>query len=152
MTLVELMIVLTIIGLLAVVAFPAYRDYTVRSKVIEAVMAAGACRSAVMELVSAGGAASAATLGQKLQGLCPSGARYVESISISPEAVILVRVGNLGFGASGGNQFVLVPYVDAEGLQPFNAETPWLAIAGWRCGPAPTDPLDERFLPSSCRG
>ncbi|HNG61676.1 MAG TPA: pilin, partial [Cellvibrionaceae bacterium] len=37
-TLIELMIVIAIIGILAAVALPAYQDYTVRSKMSEAVL------------------------------------------------------------------------------------------------------------------
>ena len=45
-TLIELMIVVAIIGILAAVALPAYRDYTLKAKVSEALLAASACRTA----------------------------------------------------------------------------------------------------------
>ena len=48
-TLIELMIVVAIIGILAAVALPAYRDYTVRAKVSEVVLAASSLRSDISE-------------------------------------------------------------------------------------------------------
>lgn len=48
-TLIELMIVVAIIGILAAVALPAYRDYTVRAKVSEVVLAASSAKTSISE-------------------------------------------------------------------------------------------------------
>ena len=55
-TLIELMIVVAIIGILAAVALPAYRDYTVRAKVSEVVLAASSGKTSVSEYVNTSGA------------------------------------------------------------------------------------------------
>ena len=48
-TLIELMIVVAIVGILAAIAIPAYRDYMIRSKVSECEAALGACKTSVTE-------------------------------------------------------------------------------------------------------
>lgn len=54
-TLIELMIVVAIIGILAALALPAYRDYTVRAKISEALLAAVAAKSLLSEAFQANG-------------------------------------------------------------------------------------------------
>jgi type IV pilus assembly protein PilA len=54
-TLIELMIVVAIIGILAAVALPAYRDYTVRAKVSELLLAASSGKNSVAEAVNTNG-------------------------------------------------------------------------------------------------
>jgi type IV pilus assembly protein PilA len=48
-TLIELMIVVAIIGILAAVALPAYQDYTIRARVSEGLIQAGAVKNLVTE-------------------------------------------------------------------------------------------------------
>jgi type IV pilus assembly protein PilA len=54
-TLIELMIVVAIVGILAAIALPAYQDYTIRSRVSEALAAAGACKTQISEYVASRG-------------------------------------------------------------------------------------------------
>ena len=48
-TLIELMIVVAIVGILAAIAIPAYKDYIARSKVSECAATMGACKTSITE-------------------------------------------------------------------------------------------------------
>jgi prepilin-type N-terminal cleavage/methylation domain-containing protein len=84
-TLIELMIVVAIIGILVAVALPAYQDYTIRSKVSELVVEAGAYRTQVSEK-----AYSTATLVNSGQGLTISVSGKVAGGSVTDNGVVTV--------------------------------------------------------------
>src|SRR5262245_61291216 len=52
-TLIELMIVVAVVAILAATVLPEVRNYTVRSKVSEAVLVMSACRASVSEVFQA---------------------------------------------------------------------------------------------------
>lgn len=54
-TLIELMIVVAIIAILAAIALPAYQDYTIRARVSELAIAAGAMKNTVAENIANNG-------------------------------------------------------------------------------------------------
>ena len=54
-TLIELMIVVSIIGILTIIVLPQYRDYAVRTKVSELILAASAARQPVAEAAQVAG-------------------------------------------------------------------------------------------------
>ena len=62
-TLIELMIVVAIVGILASLALPAYKDYTIRAKVSELVLKAASYKTGIAEKAMVDGALASSGLG-----------------------------------------------------------------------------------------
>ena len=135
-TLIELMIVVAIIGILAAVAMPAYRDYTVRAKVSEVVLAASSAKTTIAEFAqtfsSMPTTASAAVDSQT--------SRYVTSVTWAPTTASLgvitaTATGDANINVAGSNAVILTGTLQANGQ------------VIWIC----TGTIPPRFLPSSCK-
>ncbi len=127
-TLIELMIVVAIIGILAAVALPAYRDYTLRAKVSELLLAASSARTAITENSQANGAASATGIA------APGAGGKIASATVTTASGIVQVVGSSAEFA----QAVTVTLTPS-----------WSTAAStviWSCGVNPTN-----LEPSSCR-
>jgi type IV pilus assembly protein PilA len=136
-TLIELMIVVAIVGILAAIASSTYRDYVIRSRVSEALAAAGACKVSVTEYFAATGAYPR----NLAQAGCSSvQTQYVAWINVDSGANIIVMTStNPGLGAAGGKTFQL--FSDWVG-----ANRTMFGL--WKCLPISIDP---KYLPATCR-
>ena len=77
------MIVVAIIGILAAVALPAYRDYTTRAKISEAVIMASPAKLAVSETASSLGDLALVTVANSGY-VFPGATKYVSNVVITP--------------------------------------------------------------------
>ncbi|MCG3190597.1 MAG: Fimbrial protein [Burkholderiaceae bacterium] len=135
-TLIELMIVVAIIGILAAVALPAYRDYSVRAKVSELVLAASSAKTSVAEYVNT-------------NGVMP------DSGSVSIEGQTSKYVASVGYtGQSASQGYIEVTATPAEpAISGQQLRLSGLATGGqvvWTCQGGAT-PIAPKYLPSSCK-
>ncbi len=134
-TLIELMIVLAIVGILAAIALPAYRDYAIRSKVTEAMMVAASCKTSVTEFAMTSGAyPSNATRA----GCSTVRTRYVDRLEVS-NGEIRAWLRNLPeLGAAANHTFRLRP-------SPLTSSN---TITAWSCT---TSGIPAKYRPPACR-
>ena len=147
-TLLELIIVVSIIGILSSLALPAYQNYTARAKMSEVLLALSTCRTSISETVQSanflpfGGSWQC----ESLTGTAES--TYVASIQTSDEGAVRVNIQNVS-GQMNGQQVIMRPWPD---LNRSATVQPGDHIALWDCGPAPSNANDiSSMVPGSCR-
>ena len=126
-TLIELMIVVAIIGILAAVALPAYRDYTVRAKVSEVMLAASSAKNTVAE---------AAQVNSAMPGsltIETQSSAYVSGVTYSGGVITAAAQGDANI--SGSNITLTGTYSSTTGQ------------VTWVCSGS----IDVKYRPSSCR-
>ena len=111
-SLIELMNVVTIIGILSAVAVPAYQDYTIRARVSEAASMVGPAKAAIDMAYSAGYGLGLIP-GQTSLGLSSPGsysAKYVVAVATAASGTITVTLSsNPGLGETAGGTVTYLP-------------------------------------------
>ncbi len=92
-TLIELMIVVAIIGLLAVLAIPAYTDYSIRAQISEGLNLAGSAKTSVTEYYQDRSLIPTDNAEAGLEAPGSITGKYVASVSVNG-AVVSIQYGN----------------------------------------------------------
>ena len=157
-SLIELMIVVAIIGVLAAVAVPAYRDYTMRARVAEALLFMDAAKLMVTENAEFGRLfdGSAAYLDGSAVPICGDGMSggsglpgcndsNLQAVNISPltGAIYAVMAESKGFDEDSG-----VELVPTSGGLPLNLGTIPPGPITWTCRGVN---FPAKWTPASCR-
>ncbi|MDW9180297.1 pilin [Legionella pneumophila] len=130
-TLIELMIVATILGVLLAIAFPAYHDYTIRVRVAEGLEKASFAKLAVAEKILIDNILPANQADTSYSSPVPTD--NVASIAIGNQGIITIT-----YTANAGNGTItMVPTIDATNR-----------ILTWDCTGGT---LISKYRPAYCR-
>ncbi len=152
-TIVELMVVVTIIGILGALAIPAYLDYRTKAEVTDGIALIGNLKTAVAEFWN-GNSAMPTSRGDL--GLGPSTdtqGEFVSQVDVDSNGSLIVTYGNEASPALAATTLIMAPYTDND------------SNLTWICGTSPVPgglgqpggagvaltTVDAKFLPSSCK-
>jgi type IV pilus assembly protein PilA len=148
-TLIELMIVVAIIGMLAAIAIPAYRDYAVRARVSEGLNTVTSGKTAVSEYFQSTGAWPA---DNNIAGMAQPASylsKFVVSIAVTGnQGWIQVNLSTATIPELGPNNRIVMVPTSAAGTV---GRIDWCCSAHPGCGGASGTNVLDRFLPQECR-
>ena len=139
-TLIELMIVVSIVGILAAIAIPAYQDYTVKAKVTEGLSLANSAKIVVEDTFTSGGSPAMDTVADSWISPTTS---LVQGVAIANTTGIITVTYDVAAGPMNGQTISLVPTL-ADG-----SPITWICVTGGGPGPGGISDI-YRYLPPTC--
>ena len=150
-TLIELMIVVAIIGILAAIAIPAYKTYTIRAQESEALGFADAAKVAVTETFTASGTWPGTNVAAGLAAAGTITSKYVTGVSVGPSGVITITTGN-DIDPAGAGTIIFTPAVSLNNDVSWICNTHALAAGAATAVVASTlGSVLPKYLPANCR-
>ncbi len=138
-TLIELMIVVAIIGILAAIAIPAYQDYTIRSQVSEGMTLGSGMKTALSEFYQQTGRFPTNHTSAGLPAAGTISGQYVVSVTAGTSTgTITATYGNKANTNIVNATLMLSAITHAGSIE-------------WACKAGATNPVNAKYLPSSCR-
>ena len=157
-SLIELMIVIAIVGILAVIALPAYQDYTARAQVSEAILLMEGQKSAVVEYYADKGKWPTSNEEAGIAKATDITGKYVAQVKVGGAGVITATMKTKDVNKEiEGKTVSLTPHATTATASATPGTTASAAANGsftWTCAPGKTEGtkgVDTKFLPSSCR-
>jgi len=129
-TLIELMIVVAIIGILAAIALPAYRDYTVRARVSEGLALAAGAKATVAENISNNGGTVDSTACKGVNTFTSGGTTNVSKLECDTGTLTVTMTSK-----AQGVVLKLKPTASGSGIT-------------WKCE---SDSTYHKYVPAECR-
>lgn len=129
-TLIELMIVVAIIGILAAVALPAYKNYTVRAKVTELILASSTGKTAIAEYY-------------QINGILPTASALILTTAPTDYVASVIQSGGLITVTATGTE----PAIAGQTITLTPDTTPGNGVLKWVC----SGTIAIGYRPGSCK-